>query len=143
METAGALRDAVLTCINTRDHPVMKVRDDALAEVALLLEAVTRERLDDEELAASLDGLHVQGVVSDGETTLEIRGAFYTLGLRPPAGSEWMLPVFAHLSTASEAPSVVRVASRDGLCEMPESERQFQRAFNKASWQWSLEFRLS
>ena len=31
------MRHAVLGCIKTRDHPVMEVRDKALAEMALLL----------------------------------------------------------------------------------------------------------
>jgi hypothetical protein len=53
-----------------------------------------------------------------------------------------MLPMNAHLSVAPGAVSVVRVANRDGLFEMPESERQFQRAFEKAVWQHSIELRL-
>jgi hypothetical protein len=38
--------------------------------------------------------------------------------------------------------SVVRVANRQSLFEMRESERQFQRAFEKAVWQHSIELRL-
>jgi hypothetical protein len=45
MESADALRHAVLRCIKTRNHPVFEVRDEALAEMADLLEDVVRERL--------------------------------------------------------------------------------------------------
>jgi hypothetical protein len=122
----------------------MEERANALAEVAALLEDTVRERLDDEQLAASLDGLDARRVVSDGERTLNISGAFYTLGMRAQGSSQdRMLPMDAHLSVEPEAVSVVRVSNREGLFEMPESERQFQRGFEKAVWQHSFQLLLT
>lgn len=73
-----AIRHAVMRCIETRGGPLDE-RAQALNAVAVLLEGLVRERLDDDELAASLDGLSKRTVVCD-ETTLNIIGAFYTLG---------------------------------------------------------------
>ena len=53
-----------------------------------------------------------------------------------------MLPMDAYLSVEPGVVSVVRVANRQSLFEMRESERQFQRAFEKAVWQHSIELRL-
>jgi hypothetical protein len=143
MEPPGAIRNAVLGCIKTRDNPSIEERDKALAEVALLLEDIVRDRLDDTELAASLDGLNARHVTSDVERTLNISGAFWTLGMKQGRTGDRMLPMDAHLSVEPGTVSVVRVANRQGLVEMPESERQFQRAFEKAVWQHSFELRLS
>lgn len=131
MTPSSALRDAVSDCIKTRDHPRIEVRDNALAEFAVLLEDVIRDSLDDRELAASLDGLLARNVTSDGTDTLDIAGVLWTLGLSNSA--EQVLPIDAHLSLRPDAVSVVRVAGRQGLVEAPESERQFQRALAKVA----------
>jgi hypothetical protein len=140
MDPAGALREAVSNCIQTRDHPSIEARDKALAEVALLLEDTVRDGLDDRELAASLDGLVARNVISDGASTLNVTGVLWTLGMGQ--GGSHVLPMEAHLSLRPDAVSVVRVADRRGLVEPPESERQFQRVLAKAAWQHSLELRL-
>jgi hypothetical protein len=99
MELEDAIRNAVVSCIETRDHPVMDERAKALNEVAGLLEDIVCERLDDEQLAASLDGLHARRVVFDGEMTLNISGAFYTLGVAAQGRrGDPMLPMDALLS---------------------------------------------
>ena len=109
------------------------MREAALAEVAALLEDVIRDRLSDRELAASLDGLVARNTTSDGEQTLEITGVLWTLGIARKDG--WVLPVQAQLSLRPDRQSVLRVASRRGLVEAPESERGFQRALARTAWQ--------
>lgn len=145
-----AIRNAVIACIETRDHPVMEERDNALRKVEVLLEDLVREQLDDEQLAEGLDGLNARRVVSDGETTLNISGAFHTLGME--RGSQTrdpmrirtpMLPMAALLSIEPGAVSIVRVAGRESLFEAPRSERQFWRSFEAAVWHQSVEVRLS
>ena len=129
-----------MRCIETRDGPLDE-RAEALDAVAVLLEGVVREQLDDAELAGSLDGLSKRTVVCD-ETTLNVTGAFYTLGWRAAGGrGDPMLPMDAVLSTEPGAVSVVRVAGRESLFETPESERAFQRAFAAATWH-TFELRL-
>jgi hypothetical protein len=76
--------------------------------------------------------------------TLNISGAFYTLGVAAQGRrGDPMLPMDALLSVEPGAVSIVRVAGRESLFEMPQSERQFQRAFEKAVWHHSFELRLS
>ena len=139
MGTPTALRSAVENCIKTRDHPSIEVRDQALAEVACLLEDVVRDGLSDRELAASLDGLVARNVTSDGVRTLDIAGVLWTLGM--PQKDCWVLPVEAHLSLRPDDPSTMRVSARRGLIEAPKSEREFQRALAAAAWQ-TLELSL-
>ncbi len=100
----------------------------ALNEVAGLLEDIVRERLDDDRLAASLDGLHARRIAFDGDRTLSI-SAFYTPGMagRGRTGDP-MLLMDAVLSLEPGAVSIVRVAGRESLFDVPQSERQFQRA---------------
>lgn len=54
-----------------------------------------------------------------------------------------MLPMDALLSIEPGAVSIVSVAGRESLFEAPQSERQFQRAFEAAAWHQSFELRLS
>jgi len=54
-----------------------------------------------------------------------------------------MLPVDAVLSVEPGTASIVRVAGRASLFDMPQSERQFQRAFEAAVWHQTFELRLS
>ncbi len=139
-----AIRNAVISFIEVRDHPVVEERTKALNHVAVLLEALVREQLDDEQLAASLDGLSTRTVVSDGESRLSIRGAFYTLGMRRGGQTgDPMLPIDALLTVEPGAVSVVKVAGRGSLFAVPQSERQFQRAFEVALWPHTFELRLS
>lgn len=146
----SAIRNAVISYVETRDHPVMEERDKADRRLAVLLEDLVREHLDDEQLAKGLDGLNMRRVVSDGEGTLNISGAFHTLGME--RGSRRrntiriqtpMLPMDAVLSIAPGAVSVVRVAGRESLFSAPRSERQFWRAFEAAVWNQSVELQLS
>jgi hypothetical protein len=145
-----AIRNAVISYVETRDHPAMEERDKAARKLAVLLEDLVREQLEDEELAKGLDGLNMRRVVSDGEGTLNISGAFHTLGME--RGSRRrdlirirtpMLPMDARLSIEPGAVSIVRVAGRGSLFSAPQSDRQFWRAFEAAVWNQSLELRLS
>jgi hypothetical protein len=88
----------------------MEKRDKALAEVALLLEDMVRDRLDDTQLAASLDGLNARHVTSEGERTLNVSGAFWTLGIKQGSAGGRMLPMDARLSVGAR--SRVRRAGR-------------------------------
>jgi hypothetical protein len=54
-----------------------------------------------------------------------------------------MLPMDARLSVEPGAVSVVKVAGRESLFEVPQSERRFQSAVERASWDHSFELRLS
>jgi hypothetical protein len=141
----NAIRNAVIACIETQDSPVMEARAEALREVAVLLEDLVREHLDDEQLAASLDGLDARRVVFDtGEMTLNVSGALDTLGMRGgQRTADPMLPVNALFSVEPGAVSIVRVAGRESLFDAPQSERQFQRAFEAAVWHRKVELRLS
>jgi hypothetical protein len=141
MNPVGALADAVRGCICTREHPSIEVRDQALADVRMLLEEVIRDGLSDRALAASLDGFAARKVTSDGADVLDIVGVLWTLGL--PRGDGLVLPVQAQLSLRPDAISNVRIASRSALMEPALSERSFQRALAKVAWHESIELRLA
>jgi hypothetical protein len=146
VEPKAAIRDAVVRCIDTRDHPVMEERARALDEVVRLLEDIVRERLEAERVAVSLDGLDARCAVSDAPATLNSTGAFYTLSVgwgREADTDSRMLPMEAHLSVEPQAVSIVRVAGLESLFDTPQSERQFQWAFHNAVWRHSFELRLS
>jgi hypothetical protein len=108
-----------------------------------VIEDVVRERIDDRELAASLDGLGGSRVLPDGPTGLNVTGAFWTLQSSHGHAGEWMLPMEARFSLDAGAVSVIRVATREGLFEPGSSERQFQRALADAVWQPGIELQLT
>jgi hypothetical protein len=138
-----SIRNAVIRCIAVWDHEALEARTKALLEVAVLLESFVAEQLDDEQLAASFDGLNTRNVVSDGASTLSISGAFWTLMPRHGGRTgSLMLPMDAVLSLEPGAVSSVRVAGRESLFEIPKSERQFQRAIAAAVWRPSFPLRL-
>jgi hypothetical protein len=61
-------RDAVHRCIATRADPIRETREKAVAELARVVEDIVWERMDDRELAASLDGLQAPQVTADQES---------------------------------------------------------------------------
>lgn len=139
------LRDAVARFIGARDDPDATERNKALADIRLQLEwLVRKDGVADKSLTASVDGLSVRRVVVGEENTLvEIVGAFYTLATRESGRSgELMLPMRARLSIESGGISTVSIAGRASLFEAPQSEREFQRAFERAIWAERFELRL-
>lgn len=138
------LGNLVVGCIQTRDHPMMEEREEALAEMSLVLEDIVRKRLGEALGNPSLDGLKTLLVESDGETTLHIVGAFYVIVTRPGGGTDLrMLPVEAHLSVKDGALSTVKVGGQDSAFEMPQSARQFARGVEAARWRHRLDLRLN
>jgi hypothetical protein len=139
----GSLARLVLRFIQTRDHPAIEVRDGALNDLAESLERVVWQRLADEpELDpryGNLDGLMQRTIEVPTPQSVHITGAFYFLHDR----GHLMLPMEAHLTVEPNAPSSVRVASLNGLFDMPESEREFRRGIERASWRYSFELHLA
>lgn len=136
------LRDAVVRCIATLDDPVMEVRATPLRALGVLLEGLVRERLDDKDLAESLDGFSARRVSSHGARTLDIVGAFYTLtpGTRGEIGNQ-RLPMKARLSLEPGVVSTVRVGGRGSLFDQSLSERRFQRLL-ETPWPHGFDLRL-
>ena len=143
MHARDEVRDAVARFIQARVDPDRSRRQAALNDIGRLLESVARAGMPDEALAASLDGLSVRNAVVLEETSLKITGAFYTLGSDHGRTKELMLPVDAQLSLEPGVVSTVRVANASSLFEPPQSERQFQRAFESAVWTYDCELRLT
>jgi hypothetical protein len=136
------LGSLVVGCIQTRDHPVIEERDEAVGDLSLVLEDVVRKRIGD-DLSASFDGIRTFTVESDGEQTLHIVGAFYVLEtIGAGHTGHRMLPLDAHLTVEPGAVSTVQVGGRDSLFEMPRSARQFVRGIESARWRHRLELRL-
>jgi len=141
-EPETVLGNLVVGCIQTRDHPVIAERDEAVGDLSLVLEDIVRKRLGD-ELAASFDGIRTFTVETDGEKTLHIVGAFYVLEtIGAGHTGHRMLPVEAHLTIEPGAESFVEVGGRDSLFEMPQSARQFVRGIEGATWRHRFELRL-
>ena len=137
------LGNLVVGCIETRDHPMMEERDAAVEDLSLVLEDIVRQRLGDDLQHASLDGIKTSAVDSDGARTLHILGAFYLLEVRGGGRTgHRMLPMEAHLSVEPGAVSSVKVGGQDSVFELPQSERQFVRGIETASWRHRLDLRL-
>jgi hypothetical protein len=77
------LRRAVEAYIEAEDHPVMDERDEALAEVGLMLQHVVMKQLTDvcefDPRYVTLDGLKPLSEHSDGACELDVLGAFNML----------------------------------------------------------------
>ena len=143
MESESLLARLVAACIEAEDHPVIEERDEAVSEVALLLQQVVRERLADEwesdERYVALDGIRTLSVRTAGEKALHILGAFYLL----EGHGHRMLPVEAELTVEPGAESTVKLGGRESVFELPTSERQFVRGIEGAHWRHSLSLRLA
>jgi hypothetical protein len=87
----------------------------------------------------TLDGIKALSVKSDGESQVQIVGAFYMLdGTR-----DRMLPVEARLNVKPSTESTVKLAGGDGTFEMPTSERQFVRRMENVRWVHHLSLHLA
>lgn len=133
------LRRAVQARIEAWNHPVIEERDEAAAEVDLMLQEVVREQLPDAiALYASLDGVKELLAEINGDKQLHILGAFYLLS----GNRDEMLPVEADLNVAPGAASTVRVGGSASIFAMPTSERQFARQMANVGWMHSLALHL-
>ena len=142
MESQLLLRRAVAAGIEAQEHPATDERDEAIAEVGLVLQEVVRQQLADawefDSRYATLDGLRTLSVTTDGRCQLHILGAFYLLEGR----GHRMLPVDAAFNVKPGTESMVRVAGRGSVFEMPTSERQFVRGVEGAEWAHTVGLRL-
>jgi hypothetical protein len=129
--------------IEAEEHPVMEERDEASAEVGLLLQQVVTKQLSDvwefDPSYVTLDGLKPLSRHSGGAWQLDIRGAFYMLD----GNRNRMLPVEAHLSVKPGAESEVKVGGEASTFAMPTSERQFMRRMENVRWAHRLSLRLA
>lgn len=144
VESVDGLQGAVARFIEAQNDPAFDARNKALGDIGLLLERLVRENglPDDESLGRSVDGLAPRRVaVTNAGRVVEITGSFSTLVTRDGRTGELMLPMHARLSAAPETVSTMRVAGRESLFEPPKSEREFQRAFDKAIWAYTFELR--
>jgi hypothetical protein len=132
----------VLACIATRDHPIREIREKAANDLERELEDLARERMDDRELAASLDGLTGTRMLADGPTAL-VTGAFWTLQANQHQTGERMLPLEAHLSLKPGVASSLRVATREGLFAFESSEREIQRVLARTTWQPTIDVQVT
>lgn len=132
------LRRAVQARIESWNHPVIEERDEAAAEVALMLQEVVRERMPDAiPPYASLDGIkELSAEINHNE--LHILGAFYLLS----GSRDEMLPMEADLNVAAGAVSTVKVGGSASIFAMPTSERQFVRQMANVGWMHSLALNL-
>jgi hypothetical protein len=87
----------------------------------------------------TLDGIKPLSVKSDGESQIQVVGAFY---LRD-GSCDRMLPVEAHLTVKPGAESTVRLGAGDSTFEMPTSERQFVRRMENVRWVHRLSLHLA
>jgi hypothetical protein len=133
----------VLACIETRDHPVREIREKAASDLERELEDLARERMDDRELAASLDGLTGSRMMAYGPTALVVTGAFWTLQANQLQTGQWMLPLEARLSLDPGVASSLRVATRDGLFGLESSEREVQRVLARTTWQPTIDVQVT
>jgi hypothetical protein len=137
------LRRAVEAFIEAEDHPVMDERDEALAEVGLMLQQVVMKQLTDvselDPRYVTLDGLKPLSEHSDGTCELDVLGAFYMLD----GNRDRMLPVEAHLSVKPGAESEVKLGGEGSTFELPTSERQFMRRMENVHWAHRLSLRLA
>lgn len=139
----AVLANLVRGAIETRDHPMIEERDEAVAEVALALKELVRKRLSDEGTwdprYLSLDGIRTHRVETDGSTQLRIVGAFYLLDEH----GHRMLPMDADLSIKPGAASTIKIAGADSVFDMPSSERRFIAAIEQATWPHSIRLVLA
>jgi hypothetical protein len=125
------LRRAVEARIEAWDHPVIEERDEAAAEVGLMLQEVVRQQLPDAiPPYASLDGVRELSAEISADKQLYILGAFYLLR----GNGDAMLPVEADLKATPGAASTVRVGGKASIFDMPTSERQFVRRMANLAW---------
>lgn len=142
MTSKAVVATLVRGAIETRDHPSIEERDEAVAEVALALEEMVRRELrasgawDSSWL--SLDGLQPLRVETDGSARLRIVGAFYLLDEH----GHRMLPVDADLSIEPGASSTIKLAGSESVFEMPHVERRFVAAVESATWAHCVSFVL-
>jgi hypothetical protein len=133
------LRRAVEARIEAWDHPVTEERDEAAAEVGLMLQEVVRQQLPSAiPPSTSLDGLKELSAQINGDKQLYILGAFYLLS----ENRDVMLPVEADLNTTSGAASTVSLGGEASVFEMTTSERQFVRRMENVGWTHRLTFHL-
>ena len=141
MESVDDLPSAVATLHRELTGSDLDARQAALAVVERIVESAVRERLDDELLAASLDGVSFRSIKVNAGGSLEITGAFYTLSSRGGKTTNFMLPMQTRLSSDPHDTWTVWVGDADSQFEIPKSERQFQRAFEDATWRHRVELR--
>jgi hypothetical protein len=134
------LRRAVEARIEAWDHPVIEERDEAAAEVGVMLQEVVRHQLPDAiPPYASLDGVRELSAQVTGDDQLYVVGAFYLLR----GNRDAMLPVEAELNVASGAASKVRVGGEASIFDMPTSARQFARSMEEVGWSHSVTLHLT
>ncbi len=143
MDSAELLSRLVADCIEAWHRAPVEERDEAVDDVALVLQQVIMERLaaewDWDSRFVSLDGLKTLSVESDGDQAVKLVGAFYLLEGR----RHRMLPVEADLTVAPGAESLVRIGGADSVFDIPQSERQFVRGIESARWRHTLVLRLA
>jgi hypothetical protein len=141
--SAAVLANLVRGAIETREHPMIEERDEAVAELALGLEEIVRKRLSEkgawDPRYVSLDGIQTHRVETDGSTRLRIVGAFYLLDEH----GHRMLPVDADLSIKPGAVSTIKIADAASVFDMPTSERRFIAAIEQPTWQHSIRLALT
>ena len=121
------------------NHPVIEERDEAAAEVDLMLQEVVREQLPDAiPPYASLDGVKELSAEIIDDNQLHILGAFYLLS----GSRDEMLPMEADLSVAQGAVSTVKIGGSASIFAMPTSERQCVRQMANVGWMHSLALHL-
>jgi hypothetical protein len=121
----------------------MEERAEAVADVELMLQLVVREQLSDDwefdSRYVTLDGIKELSVKCDGESQVQIVGAFYLLD----GNCDRMLPVEARLDIKPGTESTVKLAGNDSTFAMPTSERQFARRMENVRWVHRLTLHLA
>jgi hypothetical protein len=139
MDAQLLLRRAVEARIEASDHPLIEDRDEAAAEVGLMLQEVVRELLPEAIPSyASLDGVKELLARTNGDEQLYILGAFYLLR----GNRDAMLPVEVDMRLAPGAESTIRVGGEASIFDMPTSERQFERRMENVGWTHRLTLNL-
>lgn len=141
MVSVDDLPSAVATLVRELGNTDLDARQAAVGMVGRVLESLVRERLDDGVLAASLDGLSFRSIKVHDDGSLDIAGAFYTLSSHSGRTANLMLPMQTRLSSDRRDIWTVWVADANSQFEIPESERDFQRAFESATWRHRVELR--
>lgn len=120
-----------------------EARQTTLNALGILLESLVRDRISDESLGSSLDGLSFRMITPKHGGAMEIQGAFYTLSSRGGRTINRMLPMRTRLSSDPADVWTVWVGDADSQYEMGESEREIQRAFERTTWAHCIELRIT
>jgi hypothetical protein len=116
----AVLANLVRGAIETRDHPMIDERDEAVADVAPALEKIVRKRLSEkggwDPRYVSLDGIRTHRVETDGSTRLRIGGRSTYSTSTGTECSPWM-PIFRSSRVQSQR-SRSRTPRASSICRL-------------------------